>query len=104
MRSADSRSIRRLHEKHTIRPFIKRVHLVLRLVGRAFLAYGRSVGSSPLASVAAFEDFVGSYREVGMNEFIFYYPPEEYYPRGEGDEADVFERVAREVIPAMRKG
>ena len=37
-----------------------------------------------------------------MNEFIFYYPPEEYYPVSESDERDVLERVAREVIPGMR--
>jgi alkanesulfonate monooxygenase SsuD/methylene tetrahydromethanopterin reductase-like flavin-dependent oxidoreductase (luciferase family) len=73
-------------------------------ISRSLLVYGKTLGVNPFGSVAAFEDLVGRYREAGLNEFVFYYPPQEFYPTVEGDEPDVFERVAREVIPALRKG
>jgi alkanesulfonate monooxygenase SsuD/methylene tetrahydromethanopterin reductase-like flavin-dependent oxidoreductase (luciferase family) len=73
-------------------------------ITRSLLVYGRASIEAPFASVAAFEDFVGQYREIGIEEFVFYYPPEEWYPGSVAGENEVFERVAREVIPAMRKG
>jgi hypothetical protein len=49
-------------------------------------------------SVEAFRDFVGRYREAGVNEFIFYYP-------SRTEQADgAYERIAREVIPGLRAG
>ena len=60
------------------------------------------VFSNPFASVQAFEDLVGSYADIGMTEFIFYYPPEIWYqPQVDGQEA-IFERIATETIPAMK--
>src|SRR5439155_22793847 len=64
-------------------------------IARSLLVYGRSSGN-PFASVDAFRDFVGRYRETGMSEFIFYYPPEEFYKPASEDQQQVFERVARE--------
>jgi alkanesulfonate monooxygenase SsuD/methylene tetrahydromethanopterin reductase-like flavin-dependent oxidoreductase (luciferase family) len=70
-------------------------------VVRSLLFYGRSSGN-PFASVDAFQDLVGRYRETGISEFIFYYPTEEFYKPANEDQPQVFERVAREVIPALR--
>lgn len=60
---------------------------------RSFLA--GLTNDQPFASVQAFHDFIGRYQEAGIDEFDFYYPP--FYAT-EG----VFERVAGEVIPALR--
>lgn len=49
----------------------------------------------PWESVAAFEDVVGRYREVGIDEFIIDQPRPEQFP--------VLERVAAEVIPRLRR-
>ena len=45
--------------------------------------------------VGAFEDVVGRYREVGVNEFVIDHPPAEQY--------SVLEKVAADVIPRIRK-
>ena len=37
------------------------------------LAYRQPV--VPLSSLDAFDHFVGSYAEVGIDEFVFYWPP-----------------------------
>jgi hypothetical protein len=73
-------------------------------ISRSLLVFDRSAPISPFASVGAFEDLVGKYREAGINEFIFYYPPQEWYQSANEDAEEVFERVAREVIPGMRAG
>ena len=71
-------------------------------ISRSILVFGPAVSTSPFASVQAFHDFVGTHREAGLNEFVFYYPPEEWYAQADADQGEVFERVAEEVIPAMR--
>lgn len=48
----------------------------------------------PWASVDAFQDVIGRYREAGINEFIMDQPPPEQFP--------VLERVAAGVIPQLR--
>lgn len=48
----------------------------------------------PWESVGAFEEVVGSYREVGINEFLIDQP--------RLDQSAVFEKVATEVIPRLR--
>ncbi len=53
----------------------------------------------PFASLSAFHDFIGCYRELGFSEFIFYYdcagiPPEKAPTR------DMLERIAAEPFPA----
>src|SRR5207253_2788728 len=49
----------------------------------------------PFASVDAFEDFIGRYRALGIDEFIFFYRPRHAT-------AEMFERVALEVMPRLR--
>ena len=48
----------------------------------------------PWESVGAFEDVIGRYREVGINEFIIDQP--------QAGQLDVLERIATDVIPPMR--
>ncbi|MGA7732426.1 MAG: LLM class flavin-dependent oxidoreductase [Chloroflexia bacterium] len=62
----------------------------------------RADTTSPFASVGAFEDHVGKYREAGLNEFIFYHPPGLWYKETGPEQDAVFEQVASEVIPAMK--
>ena len=50
--------------------------------------------SDPWESLGAFEDLVGPYREVGVNEFIIDHPKAEQYA--------VLEMVAADVLPGMR--
>ncbi len=44
-----------------------------RSIRRILLAYRRPV--DPLSSLDAFDHFVGSYEQVGIDEFVFYWPP-----------------------------
>jgi alkanesulfonate monooxygenase SsuD/methylene tetrahydromethanopterin reductase-like flavin-dependent oxidoreductase (luciferase family) len=55
----------------------------------------------PWASVEAFRDFVGRYQEMGITEFNFLYPPNLFSPP-EAVQPGIVERVAYEVIPALR--
>jgi len=64
-----------------------------RAIRRSLLVYP-SVARKPFASVEAFQQVVGRYLEIGITEFIFYYPADE--------ERAVFERIARDVIPSLR--
>ena len=65
-------------------------------IRRAFLA-GYSPGlETPWASVAAFEEFVGRYREIGCTVFIL--------PEPAAESRTVFERVVEEVVPSLRAG
>ena len=50
--------------------------------------------ADPWESVGAFEDLVGQYREVGVNEFIIDHPKAEQY--------GVLEKVAADVLPRLR--
>jgi len=49
----------------------------------------------PWESVAAFEDVVGRYREIGIEEFIIDQPRPEQFP--------VLEKIATDVIPRLRR-
>ena len=64
---------------------------------RSILAGGGVTPDEPWSSPEAFRDFVGRYREAGVDEFIFYYPS-----RAEQEKGFV-EQIAREVIPALRQ-
>jgi alkanesulfonate monooxygenase SsuD/methylene tetrahydromethanopterin reductase-like flavin-dependent oxidoreductase (luciferase family) len=60
------------------------------------------VALDPLwASLDAFHDFIGRYRDIGFSEFIFLSPPEEFSPPGTV-QPGLFERVAREELPRLR--
>ncbi|MPZ78817.1 MAG: LLM class flavin-dependent oxidoreductase [Deltaproteobacteria bacterium] len=53
------------------------------------------VVDSPWSSVEAFRDLIGCYREIGISEFNFRWPAT--------DQLDMFERIAREVLPRLRE-
>jgi len=55
---------------------------------------------TPWESVAYFEDMVGRYREIGIDEFVLYWPRNW---RDAPHEDLVFERVCADIIPAMRQ-
>jgi hypothetical protein len=64
---------------------------------RSLLAGGGATPDAPWASPEAFRDFVGCYIDVGVNEFIFYYPSRVEKAAGH------YERIAREVIPELKQ-
>jgi len=66
-------------------------------LGRMLHRFGRPVPENPWASTEAFSDQVGRYREAGIGEFIFNYPPVG------GQRPAILERVATEVIPKLRE-
>ncbi len=69
-------------------------------IRRILLAY--RVDPNVLSSADAFTEYVGRYREIGMDEFIFYWPVDpERFDRVPGLE-QALERIAAEVIPALR--
>ena len=68
-----------------------------RTLRRSILAGGGVTPDAVWSSPEAFRDFVGRYVEVGVNEFIFYYPSR--IEQAEGH----YERIAREVIPDLRR-
>jgi alkanesulfonate monooxygenase SsuD/methylene tetrahydromethanopterin reductase-like flavin-dependent oxidoreductase (luciferase family) len=68
---------------------------------RSFLHGYRWVAETPFVSVEAFAGFAERYRAAGFDELYFYYPPERFSPEGTVT-AGVFERVARELLPALR--
>lgn len=61
---------------------------------------------SPLSSVEAFDEFVGPYAEIGIEEFIFYWPPPASLRRKEpvpAEQQDAFERIAADRIAPARR-
>jgi Glyoxalase-like domain len=56
---------------------------------------------TPWQSVAYFEDMVGRFRQVGIDEFVLYWP--QTWGRLPGEEA-VFEEVTAAVMPRLRAG
>jgi hypothetical protein len=69
-----------------------------RTIWRSFYGWASQMASQglpdPWATVAAFEEIVGQYSAVGMNEFIIDQPRPEQF--------SVVERVATDVIPKLR--
>ncbi|HET7037408.1 MAG TPA: LLM class flavin-dependent oxidoreductase [Thermomicrobiaceae bacterium] len=63
-------------------------------ITRSLYGWAAIMPDDPWASVEAFQEVIGRYREAGINEFIIDQPPDAKWP--------VLERVAAEVIPAMR--
>lgn len=59
-------------------------------------SYGRFSAEEPWASVDAFTDFVGRYRELGVCEIIFRYPPSDH------DRPATFERIVTDTMPELR--
>jgi alkanesulfonate monooxygenase SsuD/methylene tetrahydromethanopterin reductase-like flavin-dependent oxidoreductase (luciferase family) len=61
---------------------------------------------NPLSSVEAFDEFVGSYAEIGIEEFIFYWPPlKRAAPKAPiaPSQQAMFERIAAERIAPRRR-
>ncbi len=56
---------------------------------------------TPWESAEYFQDMVGRYGEIGIDEFVLYWPQNW---RKEPREDSVFEEVARDVIPTYRAG
>jgi alkanesulfonate monooxygenase SsuD/methylene tetrahydromethanopterin reductase-like flavin-dependent oxidoreductase (luciferase family) len=69
-------------------------------IRRSLLASYRTV-SNIFTSIEAFQDFIGQYHAIGISEFIFYYPPEQFYPDYDKNSL-IFERIAYEVIPKLK--
>jgi F420-dependent oxidoreductase-like protein len=63
-------------------------------IRRGIYGWAAKLPADPWASVGAFEEVIGQYRAVGVNEFIIDMPRE--------DQSAVLERVATDVIPALR--
>ena len=61
---------------------------------RSLYGWAAMMPNDPWASVDAFEDMIGRYREAGVNEFIIDQPRDE--------QLAVLERVATEVLPKLR--
>jgi hypothetical protein len=61
----------------------------------------------PTDSLDAFHEYVSCYRKIGIDEFIFFWIPDEYREvlanRISGFNRNMVERVATEAIPAWRK-
>jgi alkanesulfonate monooxygenase SsuD/methylene tetrahydromethanopterin reductase-like flavin-dependent oxidoreductase (luciferase family) len=72
-------------------------------ISRSILVYYRLGDLRPFASIGAFEDYVGGYREAGINEFMFYHPLQEWYKGSTDDDEKVFEKVATHVIPRLKQ-
>lgn len=73
-------------------------------IRRSVLPY--RVQTDPLSSLDAFDEFVGQYAEVGIDEFIFYWPPLENLKRKETvsrSQQTTLERIAAERI-SQRSG
>jgi alkanesulfonate monooxygenase SsuD/methylene tetrahydromethanopterin reductase-like flavin-dependent oxidoreductase (luciferase family) len=64
-----------------------------RAIRRSFLA--GFTPDRPFSSIDAFEDFVGRYRAIGIDEFIFFYRPRHATQ-------ELWERVATDVLPRLR--
>jgi len=67
-----------------------------RTLRRSILRFCLPPTEDPWVSVDAFTEFVGRYREIGVDEFIFGYRP------GGRPRPATFERIATEIIPALR--
>ena len=63
-------------------------------VVRSLYGWAAVMPNDPWASVEAFREVIGRYREAGIEEFIIDQPPEA--------QLGVLERVATDVIPSLR--
>ena len=62
---------------------------------RSLYGWAALMPDDPWASVEAFQDVIGQYREAGIDEFIIDQPPDAQF--------DVLERVATDVLPTLRR-
>jgi len=62
-----------------------------------------NAGPDPFASLDAFDEYIGAYQEIGIDELIFYWPPIAYFAgRGPVPAAEQarFERIGLERVAA----
>jgi alkanesulfonate monooxygenase SsuD/methylene tetrahydromethanopterin reductase-like flavin-dependent oxidoreductase (luciferase family) len=101
-----------LDERATVADALRFTHDLSALLDEQAAAAGRAPGdivrsvlagfewpvatADPWASVDAFREFVGRYRELGFTEFIV--------PEPAGGEEAVLEAVAGEALPSLRAG
>jgi F420-dependent oxidoreductase-like protein len=64
-------------------------------ISRSLYGWASKMGADPWASPAAFEDVVGRYVEVGVDEFLIDLPGPDQFP--------TMERIAGETIPRLRR-
>jgi len=62
------------------------------------LGYG-FIAEEPFRSKDAFAEVVEAWREIGMDEIVFYDPHERNAPPGSTIDPDVYERIVRDVMP-----
>ncbi len=70
---------------------------------RSLLLLDRTTPTSPFSSINSFEETIGRFREGGITDFIFYYPPDEWYPVGGEGQEEVVRQVATEIVPRLRQ-
>jgi len=63
-------------------------------ISRSLYGWASMMGSDPWQSADAFTQIIGAYREAGVNEFVLDAPGEDRFP--------LLERIAADIIPAMR--
>jgi len=66
------------------------------------IAVYRPVPPDPLSSLDAFDDYVGRYADIGINEIIFYWPPLPNFLNKQpitAEQQALFERIAIEKFP-----
>jgi alkanesulfonate monooxygenase SsuD/methylene tetrahydromethanopterin reductase-like flavin-dependent oxidoreductase (luciferase family) len=81
-----------------------------REIGRDPVTIRRSIAGywpvwEPLASLDAFDEYVGRYQEIGINEIVFYWPPFENIPTRKTiskEQWAMLERIATERMPRYR--
>lgn len=72
---------------------------------RRSIAVYRPVAPDPLSSLDAFDDYVGRYVEIGIDEIIFYWPPLVNVLEGRQialEQQALFERIATERFPRFQ--
>lgn len=72
-------------------------------ITRSLLLLDKDIPGGPFSSSDGFEEMVSRFREAGITDFIFYYPPDEWYPAGGKGQEEVFRRVAHDVMPRLRQ-
>jgi alkanesulfonate monooxygenase SsuD/methylene tetrahydromethanopterin reductase-like flavin-dependent oxidoreductase (luciferase family) len=65
------------------------------------LGYG-FIAEQPFRSADSFTEVVDAWRAIGIDEIVFFYPPELVAPPGQHVDVDLFERIVREVMPPLR--
>lgn len=65
------------------------------------LGYG-FIAEEPFRSLDAFHEVIDAWRAIGIDEIVFFYPPDLVAPPGEPVDVELFERIVRETMPALR--